>query len=463
MKPAVSRSVYGMLAGLLATGVMSLVMLGAKRLGTLGEPPPRRLVRRTTAALGLVAPRGKALDAAAMAAHFAFGGAMGGLFGLLPARGRTTGGGLLFGLGVWGINYAGWLPQVGLMPPVRRDRPGRPSSMLAAHLAFGAALAAAHARLWTNSGALRGKVVVVAGGTRGLGLAIARALLQQGSRVAICGRSQASLERALVSLNSAPGAVLAQACDLRNEEQTRSFFQRVARELGPIDVVVANAATIDVGPIESLAPADFDAAMLSTFGTALRATLAALPEMRHRRSGTIAIISSIGGKLGVPHLAPYSAAKFALVGFAEALQAEVARDRIKVLTVMPGLMRTGSHLHAQFHGQADRELLWFGSSAVAPLIAIDADRAASYIVRAIARGDRFLTFTPAARLGAWLHDTAPNLWSLLFALVGQLLPSAPQPPGGSALEGTQVLAASSSRWSRFIARQTAPLARRHNQ
>jgi NAD(P)-dependent dehydrogenase (short-subunit alcohol dehydrogenase family) len=463
MKQLISRAGHGALAGLLATAAMSLVMLGAKRLGALGEPPPRRLVRRITAGLGPAAPRGRALDAAALAAHFAFGASVGTLFGLFPPTARTSGGGALYGLGVWAVNYAGWLPKVGLMPPARRDRPGRQPAMIVAHLVFGAALAVAHRRLWSNLESLRGKVVVVAGGTRGLGLAVARELLRHGARVAICGRSRPSVERARSSLSALPGAiVMADTCDLRSEPQTRDFFERVTRELGPIDVAVANAATISVGPLESLTLSDFELAMLNVFGTALRTTMAVLPGMRKRCSGSIVMISSIGGKLGLPHLAPYSAAKFAQVGFAEALHAEVAQDGVRVLTVVPGLMRTGSHVHARFSGDSERELQWFGASAVAPLLSIDPDRAARRVVRAIARGDRFLTFTPAARVGGWLHDVAPNAWSLLFAIVGRLLPSIVSRPA-HADEGQAILDRSSSRWSRLIAWRTAPLLRPNNQ
>ena len=204
--------------------------------------------------------------------------------------------------------------------------------------------------------------------------------------------------------------------------------------------------------------------MTEIFGSTVNATLAALPAMQARSRGTIALISSIGGRLGVPHLAPYSAAKFAQVGFAEALQAEVGKDGLRVLTVTPGLMRTGSHLHATFKGNAERELLWFGASAVAPLLSIDPDRAARKIVRAIAQGDRFLTFTPAAHFGAWLHDHLPELWSLLFSTVGRALPSAPSRrlPSRS-LEG-RVLFANSGSWLLNRLRSwTTPLAAEHGQ
>jgi NAD(P)-dependent dehydrogenase (short-subunit alcohol dehydrogenase family) len=309
---------------------------------------------------------------------------------------------------------------------------------------------------------LAGKVVVVCGGSRGLGRALAGQLVQRGARVAICARSAEPLARTERWLSEQGGSVLAQVCDLRYEGQTSTFFRRVEQQLGPIDVVIVNAATIDVGPLEALAPPDFDAAMSEIFGSAVRATLTALPAMRERRTGTIALISSIGGRLGVPHLAPYSSAKFAVVGFAEALHAEVARDGVRVLTVLPGLMRTGSHVRARFRGKAASELGWFGAMAMTPLLSIDADRAARRIVRAIERGDRYLTFTPAARLGAWVHDAAPGIWSLLASLSGRLLPRSPAGQGRfESYEGRELT--TRSRWLSFLARRARPLTERYGQ
>ncbi len=141
------RLLEGAAAGLVATVAMSAVMLGAKRMGVLGEPPPRRLVRRLMAPLVGGRPRGKLLDAAAVLAHFGFGATMGSVFALLPASRQTTLGGASFGLAVWASNYAGWLPKAGLMPAPRNDRPGRPTSMIAAHVAYGATLAAVYREL----------------------------------------------------------------------------------------------------------------------------------------------------------------------------------------------------------------------------------------------------------------------------------------------------------------------------
>jgi NAD(P)-dependent dehydrogenase (short-subunit alcohol dehydrogenase family) len=463
MQALLTRVVKGAAAGIVATAAMSAVMLGARRLGLLGEPPPRRLTRRVLSPLGLLGPRGRALDVTALAAHFAYGAALGGVFALPPGR-STRARGLLYGAGVWAANYAVALPALGLMPPARRDRPGRPTSMIAAHLVYGAALAATYRRIASDSLPLRGKVVVVCGGSRGLGRALSRALGEEGARVAICGRSAESLQQTRIWLASFGIHVLTEVCDLRDEAQTAAFLARVTEELGAVDVLIANAATIEVGPIESLKPADFDAAMSEIFGSALRATLAVLPQMRARGRGTIAFITSIGGKLGVPHLAPYSAAKFAEVGFAEALSAEVAKDGVHVLTAMPGLMRTGSHLHAHFRGEPERELAWFGASAITPLLSIDADRAARHVVRAIARRDRFVTFTPAAHLGAFLHDAAPELWSLLAKLAGRLLPQAPAGSAAAASqEGVELMRRSTSTIVDLIMKHSARLAQRHNQ
>ena len=83
----------------------------------------------------------------------------------------------------------------------------------------------------------------------------------------------------------------------------------------------------------------------------------------------------------IPHFAPYSASKFALTGFSDAIRTELARDNIQVTTVAPGLMRTGSHVNAKFKGNHDAEFAWFSASAGAPLISMDADRAARKILR----------------------------------------------------------------------------------
>jgi short-subunit dehydrogenase len=155
-------------------------------------------------------------------------------------------------------------------------------------------------------------------------------------------------------------------------------------------------------------------------------TFEVLPQMRARRRGRIVNVTSIGGKVGVPHLAPYGAAKFAAVGFSEGLRAELARDGIVVTTVVPGLMRTGSHLNALFKGQHRQEFGWFSLGATLPVTAISAEGAARRIVSALAHGDSEVILSWQAQLLALAHGLFPGVTTDALSLVNRLLPG----PGG---------------------------------
>jgi short-subunit dehydrogenase len=160
--------------------------------------------------------------------------------------------------------------------------------------------------------------------------------------------------------------------------------------------------------------------------------------MRIWGGGRIVNISSIGGKVAVPHLAPYSASKFALTGFSDAIRAELARDNIHVTTVAPGMMRTGSHVNAKFKGKHDMEFAWFAASAGAPLISMNADRAARKILAACRRGQPSLTLTFAAR-GAILGNTLfPNLTGYVMRLVNRFLPKPSGAEGNQSRGGSEV-------------------------
>ena len=298
---------------------------------------------------------------------------------------------------------------------------------------------------------------VICGGSRGLGRSIAHALAEAGYGVAICARSKDEVEQVRSELERLGVRVLAEVCDLRDEEQASRFIARTEEALGPIDVLVANAATISVGPIETRSSADFDEAMRGAFYSALHPVLAVMPRMRDRKRGTIAIVTSIGGLVGVPHLAPYSAAKFATVGLAESLGAELRKDGIHVLTIVPGLMRTGAHVRATFKGDAAREYSWFAASAIAPFLSIDADVAAKRIVRAIERKKSRLVFTIPARIAARLHDLVPGAFSRFFEVAGALLPKAPERPIEA--EGRAL----ASKGPKAVERRTRTLAARHAQ
>src|SRR5215211_785939 len=225
------------------------------------------------------------------------------------------------------------------------SRRGRGTALAVMAAGIGAVAAG---RLLPRAADLRGEVAFVTGGSRGLGFLIARELGRAGCRVAICARDTAELERAQVDLQREGGEVLALRCDVTDRADVERAVAEVVRAFGRIDVLVNNAGIIQVGPLATMTEADFEQAMAAMFWGVTYPTLAVLPAMRARRHGRIATITSIGGKLAVPHLLPYASAKFAAVGFSEGLRAELGREGIVVTTVVPGLMRTGSHLNAEF-------------------------------------------------------------------------------------------------------------------
>jgi short-subunit dehydrogenase len=202
---------------------------------------------------------------------------------------------------------------------------------------------------------------------------------------------------------------------------------RIVRDhFGRIDVLINNAGVIEVGPMEVMTVEDYEEAMKTHFWGPLYTTLAVLPEMRERRGGRIVNVASIGGKISVPHLLPYSASKFALVGFSEGLRAELAKDGVVVTTVCPGLMRTGSPRNATFKGQHRAEYAWFSISDALPVTSIAARRAARQVIAAFKRGDAEVVLTIQAKIAARFHGLFPGLTADALGLVNMLLPE----PGG---------------------------------
>jgi short-subunit dehydrogenase len=196
----------------------------------------------------------------------------------------------------------------------------------------------------------------------------------------------------------------------------------VCERYGQIDVLVNNAGTITVGPMEVMTLADYEEAMNLHFWAPLYMTLAVLPDMRQRHQGRIVNIASIGGKLSVPHLLPYSASKFALVGLSEGLRSEVAKDGVLVTTVVPGLMRTGSPRNAWFKGHHRSEYAWFSIGDSLPLLSMNVERAARQILAATQRGDAELTLSLPAKLAVRFHAVFPELTAQMLTSVNHLLP-----------------------------------------
>ena len=310
-----------------------------------------------------------------------------------------------------------------------------------------------------NEYKLHDKTVLVTGGSRGLGLVLAREFAAEGARVAICARDEEELERARLDLLQQGADVMAVQCDVTKNEEVENLVNAVRERFGTIDVLVNNAGTIQVGPLEVMNRKDFKKAMKAHFWGPLNTILAVLPEMRERRDGRIVNISSIGGKIAVPHLGPYSASKFALVGLSKGLRAELRKDGILVTTVCPGLMRTGSPRNANFKGKHREEYAWFSIADSLPVASIKAERAARQIVDACKQGRAELVITPQAKLAVLFDALFPELTAELMAAVNQLLPE----PGGIG-EGTAKGRDSTSSWSpSWLTRLTEDAAMKNNE
>ena len=279
-----------------------------------------------------------------------------------------------------------------------------------------------------------GRVVVITGGSRGLGLLMARELKKKGARLALLARNREELLRAKNQLDPG-GSVLAITCDVSERVGVQHAIEIVMQHFGRVDMLINNAGIIQVGPLENMTYADYHLAMNVHFWGALHCTEAVLPYMRRRRSGRIVNIASIGGLIAVPHLAPYAASKFAVVGYSDAVRAEVAKDGIRVTTVCPGLMRTGSPINALMKGQHEAEFAWFGALSSLPLVSIDARRAARKIIDAARRGIPHLTITPQARLAAILDRLMPNTFARAMMIANRLLPAAAGVSGNESWTG----------------------------
>lgn len=287
---------------------------------------------------------------------------------------------------------------------------------------------------WRKKHALDGKRILITGASRGLGLAMAEEFGLAGAHLALVARDAEELSQAKRLLERkkkiADGrAVITMACDLSDEQQVNRMIAEVSQHLGRIDILVNNAGVITVGPLENQTLEDFKRVMNANFYSMLHCTLAVLPQMLRRGSGSIVNITSIGGKVAVPHLLPYTASKFAAVGFSEGLHAELRSKGIRVTTVCPGLMRTGSHLRASFTGNAEKEFQWFSLGASLPGVSTSAAHAARKIVRAAARGAAEVTITPQAWLAAHFGNLMPETTAFLLRMVNDQLPEKEEAAG----------------------------------
>ena len=269
-----------------------------------------------------------------------------------------------------------------------------------------------------------GCVVVITGGSRGLGLALAREFARRGARIALLSRDELHLQKALDSLENEFGSqVTARVCDVRDQAGVNRSLAEIVRIYGRIDVLVNNAGVTSVGPIETMTRTDYEDSIATHFWGTYNTVQAAWKTLCESR-GRIVNITSIGGRISVPHLLPYSVSKFATVGYSEGLRAEGARFGVSVTTVAPGLMRTGSPRNAWFKGRNEAEYTWFMVSETLPFLSVSASAAARRIVDGCARREANIDIGLPAKLATRLHGVAPGMVTRGMEIAARLLPRA---------------------------------------
>jgi short-subunit dehydrogenase len=283
----------------------------------------------------------------------------------------------------------------------------------------------------------RDKIALITGGSRGLGLEIARQICAKGGKVALIARDSEELERAKTELDRFATEVLTIQCDLLETAQIQSAVQQTLQRFSKIDILINNAGIIEIGPVEHMQLKDFDRAMRLHFWAPFILYLLISPHMR-ANGGRIVNISSIGGRIAVPHMAAYSASKFALTGFSDAIRTELARDNIFVTTATPGLMRTGSHIHAKFKGDHAAEYQWFDWSRKIPFASISVERAARKILNACGRGKPNLVMPWSAYFIIAANALFPTLTARAMKIVNRSMPPRVSKSGDEARSGAEV-------------------------
>lgn len=189
---------------------------------------------------------------------------------------------------------------------------------------------------------LEGKVAVVTGGTRGIGLAIVKAFLQEGASVALFGSRQETVDKALAEIQAADkdAKVIGLAPDLANYEAVKSAMDTVKEAFGKIDILANNAGVSAREPIYDYSPEAFDKVMQLNVNSVFYCSKAVAPIMKEQGGGSIINTSSMVSLYGQAAGCSYPASKFAVNGLTKSLARELGKDGIRVNAVLPGVTRT---------------------------------------------------------------------------------------------------------------------------
>jgi NAD(P)-dependent dehydrogenase (short-subunit alcohol dehydrogenase family) len=274
---------------------------------------------------------------------------------------------------------------------------------------------------------LRNRVVLITGGSRGLGLILARKLAEKGAKLAICARTARDLETAKKDLEEKGAEVISFTADVRDHARVQEMIGKIVDHYSKLDIIINNAGIIQVGEQDAMRLEEYEAAMDVHFRGPLYTILTAIPYFKKQKEGRIVNITSIGGKVATPHLLPYTVSKFALVGLSEGMAAELKKYNIHVTTIVPFLMRTGSPQQISVKGAHEREYAWFKTAASIPVLAQDPERTAGKIIRAIEYGKAELVSSFPGRAAIFMEGLAPGSVNNLMAIVNRFLPERNDP------------------------------------
>lgn len=271
----------------------------------------------------------------------------------------------------------------------------------------------------------RNKVVLISGGSRGLGFILAKKLAKEGALLSLLDVEEESLHRAqhLIHLESPTTPVNFHVCDVTNSEEVKKAVDETLEQFQGIDVVINNAGMLTVSPYENLTAKDFEDSLKIHFWAPYNMIEASLPALKASGNGRIINISSLGGRMALPHFASYCTGKFALIGYSETLRTELMKDNIYVTTVCPSLMTTDYADHAEFKGQYQKEFEWLTLADSIPFLTVNAQQAADKILRAASLGKAELNISLPAKLGLAFQNLFPEIHADLMALANSFLPT----------------------------------------
>ncbi len=237
-----------------------------------------------------------------------------------------------------------------------------------------------------------GQVAVVTGASSGIGWALAKALAAEACKVGLVARRREQLEALASDIRQAGGTVAVAPADVGDRQQILAAVDQVRSQLGPIDVLVANAGVGMPTLLDPMNIADMEAMVRINFNGVLYAADAVLPEMLRRRKGHIAAVSSLAAYKGLPGEGVYCATKAAVNAFMEGLRIHLRDRGIAVTTICPGFVKTPMTAVNDFK---------------MPFL-LDADTAARRMLRALHRGRKVYNFpwqtTIFMKLMRWLPD-----------------------------------------------------------